>query len=140
MYTSKRNCDQIDELICDLLCIEFDDIEFEISESMRQSYANKLFNRNPMLRWHTFKVVLLTSLVWVIFWLCLLVYYMDCLGGNTNCGRSVGAKFIAFPGSNQNDDNSLSQSNNHQVVRSAHRSSLLPPYKPSQLRQWELPG
>lgn len=41
--------------------------------------------RSP-LRWHTFRVMILTSLVWVIFGMCILVYYMECLAGNgVNC-------------------------------------------------------
>ena len=33
--------------------------------------------RGKLLRWHTFRVVLLTSIVWMLFGFGVLVYYMD---------------------------------------------------------------
>lgn len=33
--------------------------------------------RSKMLRWHTFRVVLLTSIVWILFGFGVLIYYMD---------------------------------------------------------------
>lgn len=41
------------------------------------------------LRWHSFKLVVLTSLVWVIFGFCVLVYYLDCLSSSgINCSQN----------------------------------------------------
>ncbi len=97
-----------------------------------------------MIRWHTFRVMLLTSLVWVIFGVCLLVYYMECLGNGINCKPNSNS----FNDNNVNKD--LSDSNNdyfnvnhiqsdsnlNKITSHQNHNYYLPHYKSEQLNSW----
>lgn len=42
--------------------------------------------RSRLLRWHTFRVALITSLIWISLGFCVMIYYMGCLGSDgINC-------------------------------------------------------
>ena len=106
--------------------------------------------RSP-LRWHTFRVMILTSLVWVIFGMCILVYYMECLNGNgVNC-RNKGIDLVPAPqqsgalvGGPVDDANAGGKSgSDSDDVHSADDDwphLKLPPYRETQLHTWVAPS
>lgn len=109
-----------------------------------------------MIRWHTFRIMLLTSLVWVIFGVCLLVYYMECLAftSNTiNCKPKSDSNSLNANNRDISDDSndylnanhiqSDSDSDNNFKVNSHHKregNSFLPQYKSEQLNSWRPNG
>ncbi|CAG2170736.1 unnamed protein product, partial [Oppiella nova] len=94
-----------------------------------------------VVRWHTLRVMLLTSMVWLIVGICLLVYYMECLAHNAfNCNTNSqlsdnNAKSNLRFSDESNDylnDNSV-----HDFVANQRAdNSFLPHYKPIQLKPW----
>jgi len=95
--------------------------------------------RSRMLRWHTFRVVLLTSFVWITIGFCVLLFYGDCWDG-INCGSKPklddspkAAPIIKEPDDDNNVDNAVSRSN----VKS---NSPLPPYSTRNLKFWKPAG
>ena len=92
-----------------------------------------------MVRWHTFRVMLLTSLVWLIFGVCILVYYMECLAQNAiNCNRN--SQLTDEKSDSMVDSNDyLSDDNINSFKIDSHQksdNSFLPHYKPNQLKTW----
>lgn len=93
--------------------------------------------RSP-LRWYTFRIMILTSLVWVIFGMCILVYYMECLAGQgVNCHRKG---LINQPAPLVNLDENQAEKKNLDIHSSDEWPHLrLPPYQESQLHTWVAP-
>lgn len=100
-----------------------------------------------MLRWHTFRIVLFTSLIWITLGFCFLIYYSDCgiNGEGFNCG--TGGKQSRVHHQQQQQQNLLPPADS--LVLPQHQkpyefghnnnnihSSPLPPYTPDQLVQW----
>lgn len=94
--------------------------------------------RSP-LRWYTFRIMILTSLVWVIFGMCILVYYMECLAGQgVNCHRKG---LINQPAPLVNLDENQAEKKNLDIHSSDEWPHLrLPPYQESQLHTWVAPS
>ncbi|CAG2104279.1 unnamed protein product, partial [Medioppia subpectinata] len=97
----------------------------------------------PLVRWHTFRVMLLTSMVWLIVGVCLLVYYMECLAQNAvNCNRNT--QFNDIRDHNNNNQRFSDESNDYLndnivqkfVSNQKADNSFLPQYKANQLRPW----
>lgn len=91
-----------------------------------------------MVRWHTFRVMLLTSLVWLILGICILVYYMECLAQNAvNCNRSARLtddnSQLRVESNDYLSDNNI---NSFKVVSHQKSDSFLPHYNPNQLKTW----
>lgn len=113
--------------------------------------------RSP-IRWYTFRIMILTSIVWVIFGMCILVYYMECLAGNggincrnkiNNVGGDYQSNGIGSPEQlllvSNSDTEFLSDSskmNSYSV--DIHNNDWphlrLPPYQESQLQLWSPAG
>lgn len=95
--------------------------------------------RTKMLRWHTFRIVLVTSLIWILVGFCVLLFYSDCIGGEgTNC---VGGKQRRVH-ANQNLESGATDKGTdpHAAahVQPLHSSkSPLEPYSDSQLNSWK---
>ena len=105
--------------------------------------------RGKLLRWHTFRVVLLTSIVWMLFGFGVLVYYMDrnfmvnnsqaMLNGNPNGhpaesvdqpvkARIINTRVIKVKNSQEDSSNDNAQ------------HTPLPPYSTDELRTWSEPA
>lgn len=107
--------------------------------------------RSRMLRWHTFRIVLLTSFVWIAVGFSILIFYADCWG--VNCSSSShrpladddsphAAPIFKSPdddGNNNIADDALS---NHDdaLKRSGGGHSALAPYVSSQVKSWKPVG
>ncbi len=110
--------------------------------------SEQMLLRSP-LRWHTFRVMILTSLVWVIFGMCILVYYMECLNGNgVNCrSKSI---LPAVPPDQQQQAAALQNGGGHNgaaALKSAGAEEeedwphlRLPPYTEAHLHTWVAPS
>lgn len=99
-----------------------------------------------MLRWHTFRIVLFTSLIWIALGFGFLVYYSDCgiNGDGFNCG--TGGKQARVhqlqahrqlqnqlpPEALPQHQKSYENGHNNNIIN----SSPLPPYQSHQLVQW----
>jgi hypothetical protein len=98
--------------------------------------------KTGVFRWHTFRLMLITSLIWVIFGVCVLVYYMDCLTGNSiKCKRGT----ILTSHNAINED--ISNSNNdylniHYDMTFHHKEDhiSLPHYSSKELKSWKPVG
>lgn len=101
--------------------------------------------RSP-LRWHTFRVMILTSLVWVIFGMCILVYYMECIGGNgVNCrskgmAPAVPAEPVAIVGALGDTEGRSPSGNAHFASDEDWPYLKLPPYGEAHLHTWVAPS
>lgn len=103
--------------------------------------------RNKILRWHTFRVVLLTSIVWMLFGFGVLVYYMN---GNfmvnnsqvmiTNQRPKAEARIhkLNEPPLGKFRRNKNSQFD-AQSSSDANEQTPLPPYSVDQLKTWSPP-
>jgi len=98
-----------------------------------------------MLRWQTFRIILVTSIIWISLGFGFLVFYTDCIGGDgVNC---VGGKQRKVH-SNSNDMNdnkfkAMFRSNNEpppnlsdSATAAQIHASILSPYISSQLHAW----
>ena len=122
----------------------------------------RLFNR-----WSNYRLIVLSSFIWILIGFSVLVYYMDCLGDSgTNCIGGKQRKFFDNVNSNlinynnnQGDSSSSNQqqqqmknligiqSDNSDLINFDHsldtlieHNSVLPAYKLQQLRKWKPPG
>lgn len=114
-------------------------------------FCDQMLLRSP-LRWHTFRVMILTSLVWVIFGMCILVYYMECLNGNgVNCRNKNMLPAPGTPDQQQQMAAALNggshfEANNGPLksVSDAHEEDWpllkLPPYTEEHLHTWVAPS
>lgn len=100
-----------------------------------------------MLRWHTFRIVLVTSLVWILVGLCVLVYYNDCWGDDGNCigGGVSGRRKPLLAGAPANSNQAQSSGLIGGVLKNfaipfKSSSSPLPPYTSEQLKFYEPAG
>ena len=109
--------------------------------------------RGKLLRWHTFRVVLLTSIVWMLFGFGVLVYYMDrnfmvnssqAMPNNLNGAvhqarhadddrRSARARINTRVIKVQNSQEDSNSNDNAQ-------HTPLPPYSTDELRTWSEPA
>lgn len=111
--------------------------------------------RSP-IRWYTFRIMILTSIVWVIFGMCILVYYMECLAGSggINCRNKingyqsnggVGSPEQLLLVSNSDSDFLSDSSKTNSYSVDIHNNNdwphlRLPPYQESQLQLWSPAG
>lgn len=109
--------------------------------------------RSP-LRWYTFRIMILTSIVWVIFGMCILVYYMECLAGSggincrnkmRNVGDGGGSPEQLLIVSNSDSDFLSDSSKTNSYSVDIHNNNdwphlHLPPYQESQLQLWSPAG
>lgn len=110
--------------------------------------------RGKLLRWHTFRVVLLTSIVWMLFGFGVLVYYMDrnfmvntsqAIPNNLNGvaagrhaddeqrpakARIINTRVIKVKNSQEEESNSNDNA----------QHTPLPPYSTDELRTWSDPA
>lgn len=98
--------------------------------------------RSKILRWHTFRVILLTSIVWMLFGFGVLVYYMDHNFMVNNSQRMVNG----LPNSNSRHSQPKAQPRilNTRIisVKNSHSEDAqtpLPPYSTDQLKTWSEP-
>lgn len=94
--------------------------------------------------------MILTSLVWVIFGMCILVYYMECLNGNgVNCRNKNMLPAVGTADQQQQMAAALngnSQANNGPLksVSDVHDEDWpvlkLPPYTEAHLHTWVAPS
>lgn len=108
------------------------------------------------LRWSTLRVMIFTSMVWVIFGMCILVYYMDCLNGKGNCrGKTYNSNVIidgngiAGEAQQQQQANNFENSHALRQMSALHDSDIheenwpylrLPAYQEIQLHSWKPAG
>ena len=100
--------------------------------------------RTKMLRWHTFRIVLVTSLIWILVGFGVIIFYTDCIGGDgLNC---VGGKQRRIHPNLPESASALKQTAPHAAASSSpalqqpqrHGSkSPLEPYSPYQLKVWQ---
>lgn len=92
-----------------------------------------------MLRWHTFRIVLLTSIIWILVGFCVLLFYSDCgIGGDgLNC---VGGKQRRIHSNFESPSaDKLTASQTAAFSHDGHNrgtKSPLQPYSPYQLKSW----
>ena len=103
-----------------------------------------------MLRWHTFRIILFTSLIWITLGFCFLVYYSDCgvNGDGFNCAGGKQLRVHQTLLHQQQQQQQQSQSldavalPHHQGYAdispniNSISSSALPPYTSKQLVEW----
>lgn len=103
--------------------------------------------RSP-LRWYTFRVMILTSLVWVIFGMCILVYYMECLAGTgVNCPGKQQQQYVMPEAAKsvevQPNGGGGGGDERRQLFNTGDESwpfFRLPHYRESQLHAWKSPS
>ena len=93
--------------------------------------------RTKMLRWHTFRIVLVTSFIWILVGFCVIIFYTDCIGGDgLNC---VGGKQRRLHGAVPSlDSASADKLTASQSAAASLRGSKSPlqPYSAHQLKAW----
>lgn len=95
--------------------------------------------RTKMLRWHTFRIVLVTSFIWIVVGFCVILFYTDCIGGDgLNC---VGGKQRRIHANANLESPSAYKQTASQTAAShsqLHGSkSPLEPYTLYQLKAWQ---
>lgn len=94
--------------------------------------------RTKMLRWHTFRIVLLTSLIWILVGFAVLLFYMDCTNGD-GLGCVGGKQRRVYSPNPSLDDSSaikLTASDPSPHSQSHGSKSPLQPYSTYQLKVW----
>lgn len=102
--------------------------------------------RGKILRWHTFRVILLTSIVWMLFGFGVLVYYMDRNFMVNNSQMVFDNNRSPLNKNNLNKDRQPSAESlvsNNKIRSNAHFSTdtktPLPPYSIDKLKTWSQP-
>ena len=98
-----------------------------------------------MLRWQTFRIILVTSLIWISLGFGFLVFYTDCIGGDgVNCvgGKqrkvhSLNTNNGPFDSSNSHNNNDPPNLSDSAAAAQIHSLSVLPPYSSSQMHSWQ---
>lgn len=102
-------------------------------------------------RWSTLRVMVFTSMVWVIFGMCILVYYMDCLNGKAGCrNKDYNTNLVAESGEVAQQQASNLE-NSHALRQAAAIAETdfgeenwpylrLPAYQEHQLHSWKPAG
>ncbi len=101
-----------------------------------------------VFRWHTFRLMLITSLIWVIIGVCVLVYYMDCLAGdkfNIKCKRATILTSYQTITSTINSNYNYDYFNSHNIHNQItfHQKEdqiILPHYSSKELISWKPVG
>lgn len=91
-----------------------------------------------MLRWHTFRIVLLTSLIWILVGFAVLLFYSDCMTGDgLNCVGGKQRRIHPNPSLESASASKLTAAD--AAPRSPIRGSKSPlePYTTYQLKVWE---
>jgi hypothetical protein len=104
--------------------------------------------KTGVFRWHTFRLMLITSLIWVIFGVCVLVYYMDCLDGNNiRCKRAtILTSYKVITSINQDISNSNNDYfnshhiHNQMIFHQKEDQIILPHYSSKELKSWKPVG
>lgn len=89
------------------------------------------------MRQHTCRIILFTSIVWLLIDLVLITFYADCLG---NCkGDRDSAEALGFKVEEVNDgvDDYVEDSHVNSVHKEDSVDSFKLTYKPSDLRRWK---
>ena len=88
--------------------------------------------RSKMLRWHTFRIVLLTSCIWILVGFCVVLFYTDCIGGDC-----VGGKQRKVLAGLRPDSPSADKLTAHSDAHFSSSKSPLEPYSLFQLKSWQ---
>lgn len=97
--------------------------------------------RTRMLRWHTFRIILVTSIIWISLGFGFLVFYTDCIGGDCVGGKQRKIHSInsnSIPESSHHNNNDLPNLSDSATAAQVHQTSfsVLSPYSSSQLHSW----
>ncbi|KAJ1522180.1 hypothetical protein ONE63_002490 [Megalurothrips usitatus] len=93
------------------------------------------------VRFHTCKIILITSLVWILVDVALLAFYSDCLGGGgwkckENEGAAAGSAAALHSDSGAISSNSKGRGILYEQLHDRGKAEEDKTYKPSQLRRW----
>lgn len=101
-----------------------------------------------MLRWHTFRIVLLTSCVWIAVGFAILAFYSDCWG--VNCSSKSPRPLpqsddepVALPVHDQQQDDNRGDDHDSAASNNSPKRDIgtpLPPYTSKQLKLWKPVG
>lgn len=113
----------------------------------------RMLIRFRLFRWSTYRLIILSSFIWILVGFSVLVYYMDCLGSSgINCVGGKQRKLfrlssssnpsvnLNYNGLEEMNENDLSNLNSDNLIVNENANSLLQPYKSHQLRKWKSPG
>uniref|UniRef100_T1KGN1 Polypeptide N-acetylgalactosaminyltransferase n=1 Tax=Tetranychus urticae TaxID=32264 RepID=T1KGN1_TETUR len=115
----------------------------------------RMLIRLRLFRWSTYRLIILSSFIWILVGFSVLVYYMDCLGSSgINCVGGKQRKLFQLSSSSANNpnnvnfnyngleesiENDLSNLNSDNLIVNENANSLLLPFKSNQLRKWKSP-